>query len=63
MGWAIGVGRLGAILSPTIAGLLLDGGWQPLNLYGLFALVFVAAALVLLGLRPAAPAAAPAAAH
>ncbi|MED5606136.1 MULTISPECIES: MFS transporter [Pseudomonas] len=63
VGWAIGVGRLGAILSPTVAGLLLDGGWQPLHLYGVFAVVFVAAALVLLGLRPPAPAGEPLAAH
>ncbi|SDI51698.1 benzoate transport [Pseudomonas delhiensis] len=63
VGWAIGVGRLGAILSPTVAGLLLDGGWQPLHLYGVFAVVFVAAALVLLGLRPQAPAGEPLAAH
>ncbi|MDF3935965.1 MFS transporter [Pseudomonas citronellolis] len=63
VGWAIGVGRLGAILSPTVAGVLLDGGWQPLHLYGLFAVVFVLAAGVLLGLRPVAPAAAPLAAH
>lgn len=63
VGWAIGVGRLGAILSPTVAGLLLDDGWQPLHLYGVFAVVFAAAALVLLGLRPAAPAGEPLAAH
>ncbi|MCY1514057.1 4-hydroxybenzoate transporter PcaK [compost metagenome] len=62
VGWAIGVGRLGAIISPTAAGLLLDGGWQPLHLYGLFAVVFIAAAVVLLGLRPATPAGGPLAA-
>lgn len=53
VGWAIGIGRGGAILSPTVAGLMLDGGWQPLELYGWFALVFVAAALLLLVLLPA----------
>lgn len=63
VGWAIGVGRLGAILSPTVAGLLLDEGWQPLHLYGLFAVVFVLAAGVLLGLRPVARSAEPLAAH
>ncbi|BAN50870.1 putative major facilitator superfamily transporter [Metapseudomonas resinovorans NBRC 106553] len=51
VGWGIGIGRFGAILSPTVAGVLLDAGWQPLHLYGLFAVVFVAAVLVLLGLR------------
>lgn len=54
VGWGIGIGRIGAILSPTVAGLLLDGGWQPLHLYGVFAVVFVIAAAVLLALRPAA---------
>ena len=27
MGWAIGIGRIGAILAPVIAGLLVDRGW------------------------------------
>ncbi|MCY1447613.1 MFS transporter, aromatic acid:H+ symporter (AAHS) family [compost metagenome] len=56
VGWGIGIGRIGAILSPTVAGLLLDSGWQPLHLYGVFAVVFVIAAAVLLQLRPNAPA-------
>lgn len=47
LGWAIGVGRLGAILSPVVAGVLLDFGWQPLNLYAAFALVFILAIAVL----------------
>ncbi|MDQ6231332.1 MFS transporter, partial [Pseudomonas aeruginosa] len=47
VGWGIGVGRGGAILSPLVAGLLLDDGWQPLSLYGAFAAVFVVAAAVL----------------
>ncbi|KIY38782.1 MFS transporter [Pseudomonas sp. 10-1B] len=54
VGWGIGIGRMGAILSPTVAGVLLDGGWQPLHLYGVFASVFVLAAGCLLLLRPAA---------
>ena len=52
VGWGIGIGRIGAILSPTVAGVLLDSGWQPLHLYGVFAVVFVIAAIVLLQLRP-----------
>ena len=52
VGWGIGIGRMGAILSPTVAGVLLDGGWQPLHLYGVFAIVFVLAAGCLLLLRP-----------
>ncbi|HGA2320715.1 TPA: MFS transporter [Pseudomonas putida] len=56
VGWGIGIGRIGAILSPSIAGLLLDDGWQPLHLYGVFAVVFViaAAALLLFNPRPEA---------
>ncbi|MDD2058634.1 MFS transporter [Pseudomonas sp. GD03860] len=53
VGWGIGIGRIGAILSPTVAGVLLDGGWQPLHLYGVFASVFVLAAACLLLLKPA----------
>lgn len=52
VGWGIGIGRFGAILSPTVAGVLLDSGWQPLHLYGVFAGVFVIAAGVLLLLKP-----------
>ena len=50
VGWGIGIGRFGAIISPTVAGLLLDAGTAPLHLYALFAVVFVLAAgcLVLL---------------
>lgn len=59
VGWGIGIGRMGAILSPTVAGMLLDGGWQPLHLYGVFASVFVLAAGCLLLLRPAASTARP----
>ncbi|MCE7764319.1 MFS transporter [Pseudomonas putida] len=59
VGWGIGIGRMGAILSPTVAGVLLDGGWQPLHLYGVFAIVFVLAAGCLLLLRPAASPARP----
>ncbi|USS52994.1 MULTISPECIES: MFS transporter [Pseudomonas] len=53
VGWGIGIGRIGAILSPTVAGVLLDGGWQPLHLYGVFASVFVLAAGCLLLLKSA----------
>lgn len=53
VGWGIGIGRMGAIVSPTVAGVLLDAGWQPLHLYGVFAVVFVLAAGCLLWLRPA----------
>ena len=38
MGWAIGVGRIGAILSPLFAGILLDLQWQGPHLYIVFAI-------------------------
>ncbi len=52
VGWGIGIGRIGAIVSPVAAGFLLDAGWQPLHLYGVFAIVFVVAAGCLLLLKP-----------
>lgn len=29
IGWALGIGRLGSILGPTVGGILLAGGWAP----------------------------------
>ena len=52
MGWAIGIGRLGAILAPLGAGALLDRGWRPGQLYFLFAVPFVIAAIATLILGP-----------
>ncbi|MCH6471985.1 MFS transporter [Sinomonas terrae] len=55
VGWGIGVGRAGAILSPTVAGALLDAGWTPSGLYlAVGAVVLVAAAAVFLLPRSAA---------
>ncbi len=51
MGWALGMGRIGAILSPTIAGLLKDAGASATQLYVGAALVVAACALVLVALR------------
>jgi benzoate transport len=50
MGSAIGIGRLGAILAPILSGALLDRGWTPAHLYGLFAIPYVLAALAMLGI-------------
>ncbi|MFG2276074.1 MFS transporter [Streptomyces chartreusis] len=54
IGWALGIGRLGAILGPTIGGLIIDSGasWQ-WNFY-LFAAV-AAVGLVAAGLVPLSP--------
>jgi MFS family permease len=46
LGWGIGMGRVGAILSPIVAGRLIDASWKPADLYLLFASAFVIAAAV-----------------
>ncbi|MER6987675.1 MFS transporter [Saccharopolyspora hirsuta] len=51
MGWALGMGRIGAILSPTIAGVLKDAGASATQLYVGAAAVVALGALVLVGLR------------
>lgn len=51
MGWAIGVGRFGAILSPLLAGVLLDGQWSVFWLYLLFSLPMVLSAIVLIRIK------------
>lgn len=48
VGFAIGVGRAGGILSPVVAGLMIDEGWQPASLYTAYAIAFTLAALVML---------------
>lgn len=45
LGWGIGIGRVGAIISPLVAGRLIDASWKPADLYVLFALAFVLAAV------------------
>jgi predicted MFS family arabinose efflux permease len=42
-GLAVGVGRIGAIVSPFVAGLLLESGWSGSSTYVLFALPLLAA--------------------
>ena len=51
MGWAIGIGRLGAILAPLTAGLLVDAGWATAQLYYVFAVPFVGALVASRALR------------
>ena len=68
MGWSIGIGRVGAILAPLIAGMLLDRGWTPQHLYYAFALPLLVSMLTVFALRGRAvatgsPEAALAAAH
>lgn len=48
MGWAIGIGRFGAILAPLASGTLLDRGWAPAQLYFFFSAPFAVAAVAIL---------------
>ncbi|MDZ5460646.1 MFS transporter, partial [Azohydromonas lata] len=50
LGYAIAVGRLGAILAPLMAGMLLDGGWTASSLYYAFALPLLGAMAAVLAL-------------
>lgn len=50
MGWAIGIGRLGAILAPIVAGFLVDRGWSTSQLYYGFAAPVALALLAVLSL-------------
>lgn len=51
LGWAIGVGRLGAILSPLVVGGLVDAAWSAEHLYYLCAVPMALAACTVLRLR------------
>jgi benzoate transport len=44
LGWAIGFGRIGAILAPTLTGVLIGANWRPSHLFLLFGTFFVLAA-------------------
>ena len=57
MGWSIGIGRIGAILAPLIAGMLLDRGWSPPHLYYAYALPLLVSMFTVLALRGRAGAA------
>lgn len=50
LGWAIGMGRVGAIVSPLLAGRLIDAQWAPAELFSVFGLAFVLGALAIAAL-------------
>ncbi|WP_165006278.1 MFS transporter [Neisseria yangbaofengii] len=52
VGVTIGVGRLGSILAPVVAGSLLDAGWAKDDLYGATAAVIILAVAALFFLKP-----------
>ncbi|WP_291050446.1 MFS transporter [Herbiconiux sp.] len=49
VGFIIGMGRVGAILSPIVAGALIDRDWKPEDLYFLFIIPMVVGALAIAG--------------
>lgn len=48
VGWALGVGRVGAILAPIGAGAMLAAGWTPQQLFFVFGVPMVLAGIALL---------------
>lgn len=48
VGLVLGFGRVGAIVSPLVAGMLLDAQWQPEMLYRLYAMTLLLACVVVL---------------
>jgi len=48
LGFAIGIGRVGGMISPLVAGHFIDANWQPGSLYSLFAVAFVFAMILTL---------------
>jgi len=49
VGWALAVGRVGAIVAPLVAGALVDAGWSGRGLFGLFVVPLVVAAVAIAG--------------
>jgi MFS transporter, AAHS family, 4-hydroxybenzoate transporter len=45
VGWALGFGRIGAVLAPPVAGLLVARAWPAAELYLLFGVPFVLASI------------------
>lgn len=51
VGMAIGIGRIGSMLSPILAGVLLDAGWMPKSLFMFASLFFLISMTALLFLK------------
>lgn len=51
VGFAVMLGRIGAIISPILAGVLIDGGWSAPSLYLLFAVPLVLGGIAVMALR------------
>jgi len=50
-GWAIGVGRLGAVLGPYLAGVMIAAGWERAVYFFALSLPLIAATIIVLRLR------------
>ena len=51
IGWAIGIGRFGSIVSPALAGFLYNTGWSNFNVYILYTLPPLLAVVLLFALK------------
>ncbi|GGF15817.1 MFS transporter [Subtercola lobariae] len=51
VGFAVTLGRIGAIISPILAGVLIDGGWSAPSLYLLFAVPLILGGLAIVALK------------
>ncbi len=60
IGWALGVGRLGAVVGPNVAGILIQAGWDRGAYYFALSLPLLVATAAVLWLAPASAAAPPA---
>jgi len=50
VGWALGIGRIGAIVGPTVGGIMLALHWSRAEMFGAAAIPSVIAAFAILGL-------------
>ena len=60
IGWAMGIGRLGAVIGPLLGGVLIGQGLSIPNLMMIYAIPLVIAGLAALLVRACTPAAQPA---
>jgi MFS transporter, AAHS family, 4-hydroxybenzoate transporter len=51
LGWALGVGRVGGIAGPLVAGLLLGAGWSPIQLFTIVGATMALASTATLAIR------------
>jgi len=60
LGWALGIGRLGAVLGPNLAGVMIQVGWDRFALYAAMSLPMLLAAFAALSLTRSGVGATPA---